>query len=54
MKQLFSNCVKLKSINIAKWNTKKVETMKQMFSGCTDLEYITVDNAGFNIEKLFL
>lgn len=46
MRQMFGNCVNVKSIDLTNFNTSNVTTMSNMFSGCNSIEYI--DTSNFN------
>ena len=50
MKEMFSGCSALTSINMSNFNTENVTTMEEMFFGCSALTSINVSN--FNTENM--
>lgn len=50
MKYMFSNCNKLKTIDLSNFNTENVTDMSYMFSNCNKLQ--TIDLSNFNTSKV--
>ena len=44
MNNIFYNCIRLTSIDISNFNTKKLKYMSAMFSNCFDLTSIDISN----------
>ena len=42
---MYYNCSKLTSIDVSKFNTEKVENMKDIFNNCSKLTTIDVSNS---------
>ena len=54
MEGMFFCCESLKSIDVTKFNTQKVTTMKNMFHGCKSLKSIYVSNNNINKFKEYV
>lgn len=44
MSYLFNDCKSLTSLNLTKFNTKKVYYMKNMFSNCVNLKKLDISS----------
>ena len=54
MRAMFSQCEKLKDIDVSKFNTEKVKTMRNLFAGCRMLKTLDLSNFNTsNVENMF-
>ena len=50
MDHMFSECKKLKKINLSNFNTSNVKSMSNMFTNCENL--ISIDLSNFDTSKV--
>ena len=50
MRQMFQDCINVKSIDLTNFNTSNVKNMSNMFYGCSSIEYI--DTSNFNTHSV--